>query len=181
MPASYPRPWWVGFLVGFVLALLSLAAGLWQLGIVAAGVAGYLSGKGRAGAIRGVQAVGPAWIVWLLALSLASPIVDDLVVLMAGSSEGAGASSCSSWCSSRSSWGCSAGSRAGTSRRSWPARRRRRRRLRPRRRRERAPSVSGLRIGSGNHHPAFKYQAGSFPRTRGGTPREREQISWRNG
>lgn len=84
MPASYPRPWWVGFLVGFVLALLSLAAGLWQLGIVAAGVAGYLSGKGRAGAIRGVQAVGPAWIVWLLALSLASPIVDDLVVLMGG-------------------------------------------------------------------------------------------------
>jgi len=84
MPATYAKPWWVGFLVGFVLALLFLAASLWQLGIVAAGVAGFLSGKGRAGAIRGVQAVGPAWIVWLLALSLATPVVDDLVVLMGG-------------------------------------------------------------------------------------------------
>ncbi len=84
MPAIPSRPGWFAFLVGFALALLFLAAGAWQLGVLAAAVAGYLAGKGRAGAVRGVQALAPAWFLWLLVLSLLNPAVDRLAVILGG-------------------------------------------------------------------------------------------------
>ncbi len=77
------QPWWRTALPGFALTLLFLGAGLWQLGVLAAGVAGYLSRRGRDGAYRGIEAVAPAWILWLLASSLVAP-VDDVAVLLGG-------------------------------------------------------------------------------------------------
>ena len=83
MLATWREPWWKAVLVGFLLTLVFLAVGAWQLSVLAAAVAGVLSGRGRAGAIRGIQAVAPAWFVWLLALSLLGP-VDRVVVLFGG-------------------------------------------------------------------------------------------------
>jgi len=83
MLAAWREPWWRAVLVGSVLTLVVLAVGAWQLSVLAAAVAGFLSGRGRAGAIRGIQAVAPAWFVWLLALSLLGP-VDRVVVLFGG-------------------------------------------------------------------------------------------------
>ncbi len=81
MRVTLRRPWWRTALVGFALTLIFLAVGVWQLTVVAAAVAGYLAGRGRAGAYRGIQAVGPAWFLWLLALSLVAP-VEDLVLIL---------------------------------------------------------------------------------------------------
>ncbi len=75
------QPWWKTALVGFALTLVFLAPGLWQLSVVAAAVAGFLSGRGRAGAYRGIQAVAPAWVLWILAISLVAP-VEELVEIL---------------------------------------------------------------------------------------------------
>ena len=83
MLATWREPWWRAVLVGFVLTLVFLAFGAWQLSIVSAAVAGFLSGRGRAGAIRGIQAAAPAWFVWLIAISLAGP-VGGVVALFGG-------------------------------------------------------------------------------------------------
>src|SRR3972149_5356025 len=77
------RPWWRTPLVGFALTLVFRAVGLGQLSVVAAAVAGFLSGRGRAGAYRGIQAVAPAWVLWILAISLVAP-VEDLVLILGG-------------------------------------------------------------------------------------------------
>ena len=82
------EPWWRGVLVGFVLTLAFLATTVWQLIVIAAAVTGFLAGRGRSGAIRGIQAVGPAWFLWLLVLSALTP-VEEVVVLL-GSILGAG-------------------------------------------------------------------------------------------
>ncbi|TLZ72008.1 MAG: hypothetical protein E6K10_03445, partial [Methanobacteriota archaeon] len=66
MLASWREPWWKAVFVGTLLTLAFLAAGAWQLTVVAAAVAGLLSGRGRAGAMRGIQATAPAWVLWLL-------------------------------------------------------------------------------------------------------------------
>jgi len=86
--ASFREPWWKAVLVGLALTLIFLAVGAWQLTVVSAAIAGFLAGRGRTGGMRGIQATAPAWFLWLLALSLVSPI-DDLVVLL-GSILGAG-------------------------------------------------------------------------------------------
>ena len=83
MRVTVRRPWWRTALVGFALTLVFLAVGLWQLSVVAAAVAGFLSGRGRAGAYRGIQAVAPAWVLWILAISLVAP-VEDLVLILGG-------------------------------------------------------------------------------------------------
>ena len=83
MRVTVRRPWWKTALAGFALTLVFLALGLWQLSVVAALVAGFLSGRGRTGAYRGIQAVGPAWILWILAISLVAP-VEDLVLILGG-------------------------------------------------------------------------------------------------
>ncbi len=83
MLAALQRPWWRAFLIGFALTLAFLALGLWQLGVVAAAIAGFLAGRGRAGAIRGIQSVGVAWFLWFIALSFIIPI-DDVVDLLGG-------------------------------------------------------------------------------------------------
>ena len=83
MRVTVRQPWWKTALVGFALTLVFLAVGLWQLGVVAGAVAGFLSRRGRTGAYRGIQAVGPAWILWILAISLVAP-VEDLVLILGG-------------------------------------------------------------------------------------------------
>lgn len=81
MAVTVRQPWWKTALVGFALTLIFLAVGLWQLSVVAAALAGFLSGRGRAGAYRGIQAVAPAWVLWILAISLVAP-VEDLVEIL---------------------------------------------------------------------------------------------------
>ena len=88
MIASLREPWWRSVLLGLVLTLILLATGVWQFTVLSAAVVGFLSGRGRNGAIRGIQATAPAWFLWLLVLSLVAP-VDDMVVLL-GAILGAG-------------------------------------------------------------------------------------------
>ena len=73
MLAYLRAPWWKPVLVGSALSLVFLAIGVWALIVVSAAVAGFLSGRGRSGAVRGIQATAPVWILWLLALSLFGP------------------------------------------------------------------------------------------------------------
>ncbi len=88
MLESWRQPWWKAVLVGVVLTLVALAVGAWQLTVMSAAVAGFLAGRGRAGGVRGIQAAAPAWILWLVVLSVLAP-VEDLVLLL-GSILGAG-------------------------------------------------------------------------------------------
>ena len=81
MLAALREPWWKAVLAGLALTTIFLALGAWQLTVVSAGVAGFLSGRGRSGAVRGIQAAGTAWILWLLAFSLFAPVSDLLLVL----------------------------------------------------------------------------------------------------
>ena len=83
MLASWREPWWKAVVVGTGLTLAFLAAGAWQMTVVAAAAAGLLSGRGRVGAVRGIQATAPAWVLWLLVLSVLSP-VQQLVVVLGG-------------------------------------------------------------------------------------------------
>jgi len=83
MLASWREPWWKAVLAGFVLTLVLLATGVWQLTVLSGAVAGFLAGRGRRGAIRGIQSTAPAWILWLLVLSLIWP-VEDLVLILGG-------------------------------------------------------------------------------------------------
>ena len=83
MLARWSAPWWKPVLIGSALTLLFLALGIWALTVVSAAVAGFLSGRGRNGAIRGVQATAPVWMLWLLALALIAPI-EGLLVLLGG-------------------------------------------------------------------------------------------------
>ena len=73
--------WWMQVLVGLALTSVFLALGVWQLTVVSAAVAGFLSGRGRSGAIRGIQSSAPMWILWLLVLSLFTPVNDLLLLL----------------------------------------------------------------------------------------------------
>src|SRR6266511_1753948 len=66
MLASWREPWWKAVLAGFVLTLVLGAPGVWQRPVLAGAVAGFLAGRGRRGAIRGIQSTAPAWILWLL-------------------------------------------------------------------------------------------------------------------
>ncbi len=81
MLASLRAPWWKPVLVGFALSLVFLGIGLWALIVVSAAVAGFLSGRGRSGAVRGIQATAPVWILWLLVLSLFAPVEGVLILL----------------------------------------------------------------------------------------------------
>jgi len=72
---------WMQVLVGLALTSVFLALGAWQLTVVSAAVAGFLSGRGRSGAVRGIQSSAPMWILWLLVLSLFTPVNDLLVIL----------------------------------------------------------------------------------------------------
>ena len=83
MLASWREPWWKAVFVGTLLTLAFLAAGAWQLTVVAAAAAGLLAGHGRTGAVRGIQDTAPAWVLWLLVLSLVSP-VQELVKVLGG-------------------------------------------------------------------------------------------------
>ena len=83
MLASLRAPWWKPVLVGSALSLVFLVIGAWALIVVSAAVAGFLSGRGRGGAVRGIQATAPVWILWLLVLSLFAP-VEELFILLGG-------------------------------------------------------------------------------------------------
>ena len=88
MLAAWRDPWWKSVLLGIVLTLIFLATGVWQLTVISGAIVGYLSGRGRVGALRGIQATAPAWFLWLLVLSAIAP-VDDMVVVL-GAILGAG-------------------------------------------------------------------------------------------
>jgi len=79
--ASLREPWWKAVLAGLALTVVFLALGVWQLTVVSAGVAGFLSGKGHSGGVRGIQSAGLAWISWLLVLSLFAPVADLVLIL----------------------------------------------------------------------------------------------------
>ena len=83
MLARWSAPWWKPVLIGSALSLVFLAIGAWALIVASAAVAGFLSGRGRTGAIRGIQSTAPVWILWLLALSLIAP-VEGLILLLGG-------------------------------------------------------------------------------------------------
>ncbi len=88
MLARWSAPWWKPVLVGSALTLVFLAVGLWALTVLSAAIAGFLSGRGRRGAVAGIQSAAPVWILWLVVLSVLAP-VEDLVLLL-GSILGAG-------------------------------------------------------------------------------------------
>ena len=88
MLAAWRDPWWKSVLLGIVLTLVFLATGVWQLTVISGAIVGYLSGRGRVGGLRGIQATAPAWFLWLLVLSAIAP-VDDMVVVL-GAILGAG-------------------------------------------------------------------------------------------
>ena len=78
MLAYLRAPWWKSVLVGSALSLLFLAIGAWALIVVSAAVAGFLSSRGRSGAVRGIQATenGPAMVEKGLAICTAlAPII----------------------------------------------------------------------------------------------------------
>lgn len=81
MLLRWAAPWWKSVLVGSALTLVFLALGLWMLTVLSAAVAGFLSGRGRRGAMRGIQSTAPVWILWLLALALLGPVEGLLVIL----------------------------------------------------------------------------------------------------
>ncbi|GEM_PF-7131157 len=81
MLLRWAAPWWKSVLVGSVLTLVSLALGLWMLTVLSAAVAGFLSGRGRSGAARGIQSTAPVWILWLLVLALVAPVEGLLLIL----------------------------------------------------------------------------------------------------
>jgi len=83
MLAYLRAPWWKSVLVGSALSLLFLAIGAWAFIVVSAAVAGFLSSRGRSGAVRGIQATAPVWILWLLVLSTFAP-VEGLFILLGG-------------------------------------------------------------------------------------------------
>jgi len=79
--ARWRAPWWKPVLIGSTLTLVFLALGIWALTVVSAAVAGFLSGRGRSGAIRGIQSSAPVRIIWLFALVLIAPVEGLLVLL----------------------------------------------------------------------------------------------------
>jgi hypothetical protein len=81
MLASLRNPSWKAVLAGLTLTTVFLALGVWQLTVVSAGLAGFLSGRGRSGAVRGIQSAGLAWIWVLLVLSFFTPVSELLVIL----------------------------------------------------------------------------------------------------
>ncbi len=81
MLARWSAPWWKPVLVGSALTLVFLAVGLWALTVLSAAVAGFLSGRGRRGAVAGIQSAAPVWILWLLVLSLLAPVEGLLLIL----------------------------------------------------------------------------------------------------
>ena len=62
MRVTVRQPWWKTALVGFALTLVFLAVGLWQLGVVAGAVAGFLSRGGREGGGRRGPGSAPPWV-----------------------------------------------------------------------------------------------------------------------
>jgi hypothetical protein len=81
MLARWSAPWWRPVLVGSALTLVFLAVGLWMLTVLSAAIAGFLSGRGRRGAVAGIQSAAPVWILWLLVLSLLAPVEGLLLIL----------------------------------------------------------------------------------------------------
>ena len=81
MLARWSAPWWKSVLVGSVLTVVFLALGLWMLTVLSAAIAGFLSGRGRRGGLRGIQSTAPIWILWLLVLSLIAPVEGVLLLL----------------------------------------------------------------------------------------------------
>ncbi len=81
MLARWAAPWWKSVLVGSALTALFLALGLWMLTVLSAAIAGFLSGRGRRGVVRGIQSSAPVWILWLFVLSLLAPVEGLLLIL----------------------------------------------------------------------------------------------------
>ena len=81
MLARWSAPWWKPVLIGSALTLVFLAVGLWAFTVLSAAIAGLLSGRGRRGAVAGVQSAAPVWILWLLVLSLLAPVEGLLLIL----------------------------------------------------------------------------------------------------
>jgi MFS family permease len=81
MLARWSDPWWKPVLVGSAVTLVFLAVGLWALTVLSAAIAGFLSGRGRRGAVAGIQSAAPVWILWLFVLALLAPVEGLLLIL----------------------------------------------------------------------------------------------------
>src|SRR5712691_7185949 len=60
--------------IGTAFAAVLLLTGVWQLTVVAAGVAGFLARSGRRGAAAGAQAAVGGWAIWIAAWSVLGPV-----------------------------------------------------------------------------------------------------------
>jgi MFS family permease len=81
MLARWSDPWWKPVLVGSAVTLVFLAVGSWALTVLSAAIAGFLSGRGRRGAVAGIQSAAPVWILWLFVLTLLAPVEGLLLIL----------------------------------------------------------------------------------------------------
>ena len=60
--------------LGAALTAVFLLTSVWQLTVLAAGIAGFLARSGRRGGVAGAQAAVGGWAVWILAWSLLGPV-----------------------------------------------------------------------------------------------------------
>ena len=61
-------------LLGAALTAVFLLSSVWQLTVLAAGIAGFLARSGRRGGVAGAQAAVGGWAAWILAWSVLGPV-----------------------------------------------------------------------------------------------------------